>query len=174
MRSKMAVAGHPIHPALVALPIGILVWALVANIIYAFTDHNLTWYDVAQYSSLAGIITGLAAAVPGLGDYLTIGKDSDARDMGIIHAVLNVTVLALFAIAFALMLDRNADGGGMLTIVIVLQALGVGLLSMSGWIGGEMVFRKHLGVVADDADLEQAEERRHHGPARPALGRQHR
>ena len=174
MRSKMAIAGHPIHPALVALPIGLLSWALIANIIYAFTDHDLTRYDIAQYSSIAGIIAGLAAAVPGIVDYVTIGKDSDARDMGIMHGVLNVTVLVLFAVAFGLMLDRNADGGGMLTVVIILQALAVGLLAISGWIGGEMVFRKHLGVVPDDADVEQAEERRHHGAARPTFGRQHR
>ena len=34
MRSRFSIGGHPLHPILVSLPIGLFVWALVADVIY--------------------------------------------------------------------------------------------------------------------------------------------
>ena len=170
MPSKFSIAGHPIHPALIALPIGLLVWALVANVIFAFTDNNTMWYDIAFWSGLAGIVTALIAALPGFGDYFTMAVKTDARQMATAHMILNLSVVALYVIAAILMYDHNATDGGALALVIALQAIGAGLLGLSGYLGGEMVFRHHLAIVPDDAELEQAEEVRHatggHRPAR--------
>ena len=47
MKSKFAIAGHPIHPALVALPIGLIIWTLVADIVYLASDKDHMWYDIA-------------------------------------------------------------------------------------------------------------------------------
>ena len=81
--------------------------------------------------------------------------------MALTHMVLNVTVVALFFIAMLLMRDDGALTGGNLTLVVALHAAGAGILLLSGWLGGEMVFRHHLGMVADDPNLEVAEQAHH-------------
>jgi uncharacterized membrane protein len=171
MRSKIAVFGHPIHPMLVTIPIGLFVWALAADFVYLATDRNQMWYDIAFWSGIAAILSALVAALPGFGDYLTMASKSDARDMALAHMVLNLTVVALFFVAMLLMLDNGATDGASLTVVIVLHALGVGLLTLSGWLGGEMVYRYHLAIVPDTPELESREHEIHEPGRRRAFGR---
>jgi uncharacterized membrane protein len=161
MRSKFAVLGHPIHPMLVAIPIGLFAWALVSDIVYVARDHDQMWYDIAFWSGIAAWVTALVAALPGLGDYLTMAVKSDAAQIATAHMVLNVVVVVLYVVAMLLMLDNNATTGGRLGGVIALHAVGTGILLLSGWLGGEMVFRHHLAMIPDDAELESAERVRH-------------
>lgn len=161
MRSKFAIAGHPIHPMLVALPIGLFGWAFVCDIVYLASDRDKMWYDMSFWAGIGGIITGLLAALPGMGDFLTMAQKTDARDMAFVHGLLNVTVVALYFIAMLLMLDEGATSGGQLASVFILHLVGVGLLGLSGWLGGELVFRHHLAMVPDDGELERAETARH-------------
>ena len=76
-----------------------------------------------------------------------------------------LTTVALFVVAAALMWDDGAVDGNRLTLVVALHAIGVGVLALSGWLGGEMVFKHHLAVVPDDAELEREEHARHDLPA---------
>jgi uncharacterized membrane protein len=157
MRSKFAIAGHPIHPALVALPIGLFAWAVVCDFVYLFSDSNELWYDMAFWSSIAAIVTALIAALPGFGDYLAVVNGTPASNIGLVHMVLNVATIILFAVAAVIMYDDGARDGAALTLVIALHLIGIGLLSLSGWLGGEMVFRHGVGVLSED-------ERRAEGP----------
>ncbi|MGH2583496.1 MAG: DUF2231 domain-containing protein, partial [Dehalococcoidia bacterium] len=77
----------------------------------------------------------------------------------------NLTVVVLFIIAAAMMWDDGAVDGGRLTAVVVLHVVGVGLLALSGWLGGEMVYKHHLAVVPDSTELEAAEHAHHDLPA---------
>ncbi len=170
MRSKFSITGHPLHPMLVALPIGLFAWTLVADIVYAGSGRTHEWYSIAFWSGIAAIVTALVAALPGFGDYFTMAVNSDARGMATAHMGLNLTVVALFFVAMLMMLADGATGGGRQAVVLVLHAIGVGLLLMSGWLGGEMVFRHHLAMVPDDAELGQVEKTHHafrpHSPPR--------
>jgi len=168
MRSKLSIAGHPLHPTLVALPIGLFVWTFIADLVYLGRDKDATWYDISFWTSVAAIVTALVAALPGFGDYFTMARHTDARGMATTHMLLNLATVAVFIVAAALMWDDGAVEGGRLTGVVILHAIGVGMLALSGWLGGEMVYKHHLAVVPDDAELEQAEHRRHdvHEPQR--------
>lgn len=164
MKSKASVFGHPLHTILVALPIGLAIWALLSDVIYAVSD-NMTWYDMAMWTGIGFAVTAVIAALPGFVDYLTVAIKSDSRNMATVHMLSNLIVVALFIVAAALAWDEAATAGGRLTAVIVLHAAGVGLLALSGWLGGEMVYRRHIGVIPDDGEVEAAEQRRHHIPA---------
>jgi uncharacterized membrane protein len=170
MRSKFSIFGHPLHPMLVVLPIGLFVWTLVADFVYA-TDKTgrSEWYSIAFWTGIAAIVTALVAALPGFGDYLTMAVRSDARGIATIHMLLNLAVVALYLLAMLLMLDDGARTGGRLTMVVVLHLVGTGLLALSGWLGGEMVYRHHLAVIPDSAELERLEHARHE--LQPAAGR---
>ena len=70
-RSTVRIAGHPIHPMLVPLPIGFLVGAFLTDIAYLKSG----WASYAHFSGWligAGIVTALiAAAVLPLGIWLS-------------------------------------------------------------------------------------------------------
>jgi uncharacterized membrane protein len=161
MRSKFSIAGHPLHPMLVALPIGLFVWTLIADLVYLSTDRDETWYAIAMWSSIAAIVLALIAALPGIGDYLTIVPNSDARSTATAHMALNMIVVLLFAVAAFVMWDDGARDGAELTLVVTIHGIGVGLLAVSGWLGGEMVYKHHLAVVPDDDEHARRESATH-------------
>jgi uncharacterized membrane protein len=161
--SKFSINRHPLHPALVTLPIGLMVWTFVCDVIYLATDKDVMWYDFSVYSGIAAVIAALGAALPGFGDYLTMRMRDNTRMVATAHMVLNLTVVALFFVAFLLMLDHNAVDGGNLVIVFILHLAGVGLVTLSGFLGGELVFKHHLAVVGD-AREDMPEARRSPAP----------
>src|SRR5438270_1167080 len=71
MASGARAFGHPIHPTLIGLPLGLFVTAVVFDILRIITG-NPTWSSVAFYMIAAGVIGGLVAAVFGLLDWLAI------------------------------------------------------------------------------------------------------
>ncbi|MCL6646243.1 MAG: hypothetical protein K6U88_15010 [Dehalococcoidia bacterium] len=87
MRSQFAIAGHPIHPTLVAVPIGLFVWTLVSDIVFLARGRDQMWYDIAFWTGIAAIVTALVAALPGFGDYVTMAIDTDARGIATAAAV---------------------------------------------------------------------------------------
>lgn len=147
MQSKFAILGHPIHPLVVALPVGLFVWSLVAAIVFGFRDEQ-EWYNIAFWSGIAGWATGLAAALPGFGDYLTIARKSHVVRMASAHMLLNVGTVACYIVAMFLMFGNGAiDLNARYQAVLGLMSFGTLLVAVSGWLGGEMVYRHHLGVI---------------------------
>jgi uncharacterized membrane protein len=144
MESRFKLAGHPLHQMLIVFPLGLLATAVVFDVIFLVTD-NPTWTQAAYYMIGAGVITGLAAAVPGVVDWLAIPRGTRAKRIGLIHGVGNVTVVALFAISWFL---RRENPTLPPTEAVVAGLLGAGISVVTGWLGGELVDR--LGVGVDD------------------------
>jgi uncharacterized membrane protein len=172
MRSSISIAGHPLHPVLVALPIGLFVWSFVALLIFVASDESQSWYDVAYYSAIAAVVTALVAALPGFVDAWTLARGTDAQPLAIAHMVLNLVTVALFAGVAAVMYDERAMDGGRLVIAVVLQAVGIAALGVAGWLGGEMVFRHRLAVLPEGWSPALTDDQLAEGRLRPqARGR---
>src|SRR5690606_29787066 len=90
MRSKASLKSHPIHPILVGFPVTFYVGTLLFDIL--FIIHNNQFFErTAFYLNIAGIISALAAAVPGFIDYLyTVPPQSSAKDRAAKHGITNV------------------------------------------------------------------------------------
>ena len=73
--------GHPVHPALVSLPIGLWTFSLAADLVHGLGGGSI-WQDLALYTLGAGIVGAVIAAVPGFIDYLTI-SDGRVRDIAV-------------------------------------------------------------------------------------------
>lgn len=146
MASPASIGGHPIHPMLIPFPIALWVFSLVADLIFLWRGNNV-WRDwIAFYSLLAGTLGAVVAAIPGIIDWLSL---TEARVVRIAnwHARLNFIALIIFALSLFL---RTASGAAVLgdsyTIALVLSLLGVVLVGISGWLGGELVFRHAVAV----------------------------
>jgi uncharacterized membrane protein len=157
MASPASIGGHPIHPMIIPFPIALWVFSLVADVIFLWRG-NPVWRDwIAFYTLLGGILGAAVAAVPGLIDWLSL-KDREVVKIANWHARLNVIALLIFAASFYL---RTSGGSGLVsgshTIPFGLSILGVILITISGWLGGEMVFKHGVAVEAQSGDRMPSE-----------------
>ena len=145
MASPASIAGHPIHPMLIPFPIGLWVFSVVADIIYLWRD-NPDWEWLAKWTLLAGCIGAVAAAIFGIIDWLSI-KDREVKKVANWHARLNILALLLFAASWYLRTDNGQDMiGNSLKIPMALSGVGLIAIVISGWLGGELVFKHGVGV----------------------------
>ena len=136
----MKLFGHPLHPALVAFPLGLLLltplWDLSAVLLGA---HDAA--TVAYWCELVGLALGAVAAVAGLLDLAKL-SDQTAMSTALRHAGGALTALCLFGVAFAL----RGHGDPLRPAVVVLDSLGAVTLGATGWLGGHLVFHYAIGL----------------------------
>src|SRR4051812_41283668 len=149
MESRVKVAGHPVHPMLIVLPLGLLSIGVVFDIVYLATN-DATFASVAFWNITAGIVGGLLAAVFGLIDWLAIPADTRAKRLGLWHGGGNVVIVLLFLVSWFLRLGNNAYAPGLVPFLLGLIAVAAALVT--AWLGGELVYRLRV-AVDDDADL---------------------
>jgi uncharacterized membrane protein len=141
MSAPASFKGHPFHPIIVPLPIGLWVFSIVSDFIFKLGWGSLVWNDVAFYTLAGGIIGALIAAVPGFID-LTGLQNPKSKSIAIWHMVINLLAVALYCVNFWLRTQR-APGDN---LPIVLSAIGIVLIIISGWLGGELVYVRGVAV----------------------------
>lgn len=143
MRSRASFRAHPLHPILIVFPAAFTVGSLAADVGGRLGSWPTVW-AAGAYMSVAAVVTGLVAGVPGLIDYFAvIPPDSSAKKRATQHMLVNLTALGLFAVGWAFRdTDTLRPGSG----TMLLEAAGVGLVSWGGWMGGTLVYRNQIGV----------------------------
>ena len=141
MKTPAAVAKHPIHPMVIPFPIALWIFSLASDLIYLFDFGGPVWKDIALYTMVGGIIGGLAAAVPGYLDYRSL-TDPVAVRLAQMHMVINVGLVLLFTVNAGLRI-MNETGA---LVPVLLSAVGVAALAVSGWLGGELVYVQGVAV----------------------------
>ena len=146
MAISARIAGHPVHPMLVSFPIALFTVAFLCDIARTVSGTSTPYWTLAYYSIGGGLVGALLAALPGFIDYLSLTR-SRVRRLGLWHMTTNSGVVILFLINFYLRRPSGtaATGGGK-TILLVLSSVGVALLGISGWLGGELVYVHGVGV----------------------------
>jgi uncharacterized membrane protein len=158
-RSTARIAGHPIHPMLVPFPIAFFVGALVTDLIHRSSGDPF-WARGSVVLLIAGLIMAALAAVAGLADVL---GDRLVRQVGIVwwHMTGNVIAVLLELWNLVLRLSRGAENAG--SLGLTLSAVVVLILLVTGWLGWEMVYRRHVGI-SDEPPHSLG----HHPPGHPA------
>ena len=125
---------------LVPIPIGLWIFSLVCDLIHAGGSTNAAWTTVALYTMGGGIVGALLAAVPGLIDLISLPPGP--RKTALTHMAINLTVVVLYVINFWLRLGSPERPGKL----IWLSVIAIGLLVISGWLGGKMVYVHGIAV----------------------------
>lgn len=147
MRTPAQIAGHPIHPMLVTIPIGLWLFSLVCDFIARGSATPETWATASYYAMIGGIIGALAAALPGLVDLLSL-RHTPVLPTAVKHMGLNLTIVVLYVInAWMRSGEPAAAAGG---APLVLSLLSIALLLVSGWLGGKMVYEAGVAVHTED------------------------
>ena len=141
MESRASFAKHPIHPMLVPFPIALWIFSLVCDVVYALGWGGPIWSDMAFYTMAGGILGGLAAAVPGLIDYLSLSEPVPKK-IARTHMIVNLVIVGIFCVDLWLRMTAPPGAG----LPVALSVLGVMLLGVSGWLGGELVYVHGVAV----------------------------
>jgi uncharacterized membrane protein len=145
MYSKVKIAGHPIHPMLVAFPVAFYTATLVCYIVYS-SNKDPFWFKVALTANIAGAVMAAVAALPGFIDWLNIPRDSRAKKTGLFHMMCNVLALVCFGVTAFLQCPKWNDPNPELGIAIPLTAIGFILTLAAGFLGWTLVQKHHVGV----------------------------
>jgi uncharacterized membrane protein len=160
--------GHPLHPALVSLPIGAWSASVVLDVASRFIDDAATASHAAWWLLGLGVLGALVAATLGFLDLFAIPTGTRAFRVGLLHMTINLTATVLFAAAWILRRDDVAPTAGTSTGYLALSVVAVLLVALGGYLGGELAYR--YGVrVADEATQVTGYELGHRttAPVRP-------
>ena len=142
MKSKANFKGHPLHPILVSFPIAFFIGTLGFDVLGLVYTKN-EFHNTAFYLEIAGIGFALLAAIPGIIDYVFIvPPKSSAKKRATKHALMNLFMLIIFGSALVLRLQENIS----YKLIAGLEMGGIVFLSISGWLGGTLVYRNQIGV----------------------------
>jgi uncharacterized membrane protein len=141
-RSTAQIAGHPFHPMLVPIPIACFVGTLCTDIAY-WRSANMAWAVMSTWLLTVGLIVAVFAVIAGFIDFLGDRRIRDLRAVWI-HAIGNAIALVL---SIFNVLVHSRDGyTSVVPTGLILSALVVLILLVTGWQGWSMVYRHRVGV----------------------------
>ena len=142
MESRVAIAGHPIHPMLIPFPVAFFVATLACDIAF-WRSGNASWTTASSWLLSAGLVMAALAAVAGLIDVLGDARIRALREVWW-HAGGNVLLVLIQAWSWY---ARYTEGAAAVVPKgLVLSLVAVGLMLFTGWMGWQMVYRDHVGV----------------------------
>ena len=136
---------HPIHPMLVHFPIGFLVLSFLLDLVSLAFPEVPNLVRGSFYAMLLGIITALLAAVPGFVDYSDIRRDQPSKVTATTHMILNLMVVTIYGINLWIRSSALSDPKIGLP-PLLLSIIGVSLLSVSGYLGGRLIYDEGIAV----------------------------
>jgi nitrite reductase/ring-hydroxylating ferredoxin subunit/uncharacterized membrane protein len=123
--------GHALHPALTDAAIGAWTTGFTLDVVGAKRE--------ADAAMTVGVLAAVPTALAGAADW--VDTNEEPRRIGLLHALLNSSGLVLMiGSLLARRANQRALGFG-------LSTLGLTLVSVSAWLGGELVYRLGVGVT---------------------------
>ena len=126
--------GHPVHPLLVAVPIGL--WSGVSLLDLTPGDNR----RAARRLVGAGVLSVLPSAAAGYADWSELGLFERPKRVGLVHAAANAVTTAVYAASW-LARRRGDEARGRGLALLGLVGLGVG-----GYLGGHLAYSEGVGV----------------------------
>jgi nitrite reductase/ring-hydroxylating ferredoxin subunit/uncharacterized membrane protein len=128
--------GHPLHPVLVAVPIGSWTAALALDGLESLGKGEMA--AGADATVAVGLLGALSSAATGLTQWQY--TSDRPRRVGLLHALLNISATTLYAASLLARL-RGARTAGRITAL-----LGYGVILFGGYLGGDLAYRYRIGV----------------------------
>jgi uncharacterized membrane protein len=137
----------------------------------ANSDGSTALVDASHWLIAIGVLGALLDAVFGLMDLLAVPRRTRAFNTGLIHMGLNLVIVAMF-IANFFWRDNDYIGVNKVRVgQLVLSAVAIALLLISGWIGGMLSYKYGVRVASETT---QANGYVSNGHSRRPVGNGHR
>lgn len=130
--------GHPLHPALTDIPIGAWLGTLIFDIIWLATNQSSGMATASNVLVIIGLVGAVLSILTGTTDWNdTYGKE---RRVGIAHGLINTLATLVYVVALVLRLTGSQFPG------FVVSTVGLLILLLGAYLGGELVFGKGTQV----------------------------
>jgi uncharacterized membrane protein len=143
----VSLRGRPVHAMLVPIPIVCFLATLVTDILYWRTAAML-WADISAWLLVSGLVVSFFAVIVGLIDFFADRRIRELRSAWI-HGLGNIAALVL-SIFNAMIHTRDAYTS-VVPSGLILSAVVVAILLLTGWNGWTMVYRHGVGVRQKDS-----------------------
>ena len=140
--SRTSLGGHPIHPMLVPIPITCFIGAFLTDLTY-WRTADMQWANFSVWLITAGLVGGALAAIAGLTDLLG-SRQVRARKTAWFHGAGNG--LAMLLSLFNVFIHSRDAYTSVVPTGLILSGLVSLILLVTGWLGGELVFRHRVAV----------------------------
>ena len=139
------------HPFFVHFAIALLLMATLFHIVAVLNSNSANYYqfeNVANWNLWVGAVFALITAVAGWFAYNSVEHDTPSHLAMTDHRNWAIGTTVLFLV-LAMWSFRRAKKAVAISWLIVLPlVIASGLLGITGWKGGELVYRYGLGVMA--------------------------
>jgi len=146
--------GHPVHPILVTVPIGAWVCAIVFDIASKLSGSPQFLALGSMWLIAVGVVGAVAAAMAGFLDLLAIPSGTPAHRVGLLHMTLNLLVTASYLGNFLWRHAGEGPQGAVGTGQLVLSAVSLAVLAVSGYLGGMLAYRYGVRVADESTQAE--------------------
>jgi uncharacterized membrane protein len=146
--------GHPFHPILVTVPIGAWVCGLVFDIASRIVDDPGFLAKGSVWLIAIGVLGALAAAMVGFLDLFAIPTGTRAFRTGLVHMSLNLLVTAAYVVNFLWRQGSYGEPAGVPAGPLVLSAVSLAALAVSGYLGGKLAYRYGVRVADETTQTE--------------------
>ncbi len=130
--------GHPLHPALVDVPLGAWTVALVLDALESMSGRR-ELRGGADAAVAVGLVGAVGAALAGLADWSE--TDDRGKRLGAVHGLLNVAAAAMYATSYVLRKRKSSR-----QTAVSLSMLGYAVGASAAYLGGHLVFGEQVGV----------------------------
>ena len=136
--------GHPSHPMFVHFPTALFPTSLLFDLLsWGITEPELV--KAAFYNIAVGLAGALLAIVTGFVDYFGMVSQSKKHRVTTWHMLANMPLVVIFAVSLGLRsLDLDATRTPL--YILVLSLIGLPLLVVGNYLGGELVYRMGMRV----------------------------
>ena len=141
-RSTVTLRGRPLHAMLVPVPIVCFTGTLITDITYGYSAAMM-WADMSAWLLAIGLFFSVFAAAAGLVDFFGNPRIRELHAARI-HGVGNV--LALILSIFNTFIHARDAYTSVVPTGLILSALVVAILLVTGWNGWTLVYRHGVGV----------------------------
>ena len=141
-QSTATLGGRPLYAMLVPIPYVCFVATLITDIVY-WQSAAILWADMSAWLLLVGLIVSIFAALAGMIDFFGDPRIRELRATWI-HGIGNVTAVILSI--FNCMIHTRDAYTSVVPSGLILSALVVVILLVTGWNGLGLVYRHGVGV----------------------------
>lgn len=139
--------GHPLHPAIVHVPVGAWTAACLLDGCIRLGASHPTLPRVALYSVVFGLLATLFAVPTGLAEWTAIKKEKPAWRLGLYHLLLNAGAAIVWAGNVGLRLSALETTDPISNAVLLTSLVGTALLFWGAYLGHLMAFDHGIGVA---------------------------
>lgn len=147
IRSRMAIAGHPIHPVLIHFPVAALIGVIATDVTYLFTNDDF-WARAGLWLTIVGVVGGWVSGTAGLIDLVVVPRIRRLITAWC-HAIFAVMLLSLATLNMLLRIGDPAEQ--IMPWGLLVSLMSGGLIAITGFLGGMLVYEYAVGVDVEEA-----------------------